>query len=151
MTSFAAPLVREGAIVSVEYGLARPTALKVRKTGRAIMSPVATMALVDSGAEVSVIANGCLDRFVREGMPLVEFVHLNAPGLSGLQLRPQYMVGLRIKHPSGNSKIDFVVPAVDLVEQDLGMVDYQVLIGRDILSRCIFTFDGPANTFSLTY
>jgi|GEM_PF-4087803 len=97
------------------------------------------------------IGLGLLTPYVREGMPLVAFVHLNALGLAGLNLRPQYLAGLRIEHPSGNPKLDYVIPALDLVEHDFGALSYQVLIGRDILARCKFLYDGPANTFSLTY
>jgi hypothetical protein len=107
--------------------------------------------LIDCGAEVSVIRQGLLTPYVREGMPLVAFVHVNAPALGGLNLRPQYLAGLRIEHPSGNPRLDFVIPAVEIVEHDLGAINYDVLIGRDILARCQFLYDGPANSFSLIY
>lgn len=85
------------------------------------------------------------------GMPLVAFVHVNAPGLGGLNLRPQYLAGLRIEHPSGDPRLNFMIPSIDLVESDFGALGCQVLIGRDILARCRFLYDSPANTFSLTY
>ena len=97
------------------------------------------------------IGRGLLTSYVREGMPLLAMVFVNAPGLGGLTMNGQYLAGLRIEHPSGNSKLDLVVPAIGMVEQDLGSLGYQILIGRDILARCQFLYDGPANTFSLTY
>jgi len=151
MSSFTRPLVADGPLVPVQFGFARPTERKFRMSGRAVLQSGTGSALIDSGADVSMIEQGLLTPYVREGMPLVAFVHVNAPGLGALNLRPQYLVGLRIEHPSGNQKNDLVIPAIDLVEHDFGGSGYQVLIGRDILARCRFLYDGPANTFTLTY
>jgi len=151
MSSFVRPLIVDGPIVPVQFGFAQATVRTIRRAKRAVLQPGTGLALIDSGADVSMINRGMLTPFVREGMPLTAFVHINAPGLGGLNLRPQYLAGLRIEHPAGDPKFDFVIPAIDLVEHDFGAVCYQVLIGRDVLALCKFLYDGPANTFSLTY
>ena len=97
------------------------------------------------------IDQGLLTPFVREGMELKAFVHVNAPGMGGLGLFPRFLCGMDILHPSGNRLQHFHLGAVELIERPLGSPDFRALIGRDILSRCVFTFDGPANTFSLGY
>ena len=92
-----------------------------------------------------------LTPFVRDGMELKAFVHVNAPGMGGLGLFPRFLCGVDILHPSGSQQQHFRLGAVELIERTLGSPDFQAIIGRDSLSRCVFTFDGPANTFSLSY
>lgn len=149
--TFTLPVSPAGPIVSVRVGFSRGRELAIRRSGRPVLAPIDLKALVDTGADVSMIEHGLLTPFVREGMDLKAFVNVNAPGLGGLALCPQFMAAVRICDPSGNPRQDFVRPAAELVERNLGTPDYQVLIGRDMLSRLVFQYDGPANEFTLTY
>ncbi|MBO0696765.1 MAG: hypothetical protein J2P46_00085 [Zavarzinella sp.] len=151
MSSFTSPIVADGPIVAVQFGFAQPTVRTLRTSGRAVLQPESASALMDTGADVSMIGRDLLTPYVREGMPLVGFVHVNAPGLGGLNLRPRYLASLRVEHPTGSARLDFVIPSLDLVEHDFGSLSYEVLIGRDVLARCQFLYDGPANAFTLTY
>jgi hypothetical protein len=38
-----------------------------------------------------------------------------------------------------------------VLEQPLGQLGYQLLIGRDVLAACLFIHDGPASRFTLAY
>jgi hypothetical protein len=151
VSSFSLPIQKDGAIVRIRVGFAQSTEITIRQAGRAVRPALDIAAMIDTGADVSMVDYGLLTPFVRENMPLVAFVNVNAPGLGGLSLRPQFLTGVRVCHPSGNVRDDLILPATELVEHTLGAPSYQVLIGRDILSLCVFTFDGPANTFTLTY
>ncbi|MCE9533653.1 MAG: hypothetical protein K8T89_21380, partial [Planctomycetes bacterium] len=75
----------------------------------------------------------------------------NIPALGGVNAAMEYSVGLRILHPSHDPKRDFVVGRQDIFEQSLGGLGYQALIGRDILSHCLFILDGPSNSFTLAH
>jgi hypothetical protein len=123
----------------------------IRQSARPILAPIELTALLDTGADVSVIEHGLLTPFVREGMKLEAVIAMNPPALGGFGYFPQFMVGFRILHPSGTGSLDFVEDAIEFVERPIGASAYQALIGRDILDRCVFTMDGPASTFSLTY
>jgi Retroviral aspartyl protease len=151
MTSFTLSCAADGPLVRVQVGFTSAYTQDLRRSSRPVLAPIELTALLDTGADVSVIEQGLLTPFVREGMKLEAIVAMNAPGLGGLGYYPQFMVGFRIVHPSGTRNLDFVEDATEFVERPLGVTAYQAFIGRDILSRCIFTFDGPANTFSLTY
>ena len=151
MRTFTSSIGVNGPIVRVEIGFPRPTELSLRRQGRPILAPLVLDALVDTGADTTIIDHGLLTPFVREAMSLHAIVYMNAPGVGGLCIRPQFVVGLRIPHPSGNYRFDLLLHETAVVEHTLGSPGYQVLIGRDILSRCVFTFDGPANSFTLTY
>ena len=151
MRSFSLPVMVNGPLIRIEVGFPRPTELALRRAGRPVLTPLSLDALVDTGADASMVDHELLTPFVREGLHLRAMVHVNAPGLGGLSLAPQFVVGFRILHPSGNDRSDLVFHETEVIEHLLGAPGYQALIGRDILSRCIFTFDGPANTFTLTY
>ena len=38
-----------------------------------------------------------------------------------------------------------------VVEVPLAVLGYQALVGRDVLGRCRFLYDGPSGRFKLTY
>jgi hypothetical protein len=151
MTSFSLPIGPPGPVVRIEVGFSRGRKLALQRARRPVLSPIPIDALLDTGADVSMIEQGLLTPFVREGMLLRGFVQVNAPGLGGLAISPQFLVGLQIVHPSGTRNSNLGLDAIELVERPLGATDYQALIGRDILARCQFLYDGPAGTFSLTY
>lgn len=151
MTTFDSRVAGDGPIVRVEVSFARATIAKLRAAGRPVLPPLELDALIDTGADASLIDHGLLTPFVREGMELNAVVPVNAPGLGGFSWYPQFVAGLRVKHPTGPRSLDLVLPAAELVERPFGTTTFQVLIGRDILARCRFVYDGPANTFSLTY
>jgi hypothetical protein len=151
MTAFSLPCPADGPLVSVRIGFTAALERDIRRAGRPVLSPLTLFALLDTGAEVSMIEQGLLTPFVREGMKLEAVVGINAPGLGGFTYCPQFMVRFQIVHPSASQRLDLTFAATELIERPLGAPAYQVLIGRDILSRCVFTLDGPAGEFTLTY
>jgi hypothetical protein len=151
VSSITLPVAVDGPIVQIRVGFARSTELAIRRAGRPVRPPMDLAGLVDTGADVSIIEHGLLTHFVRDQMPLLAFVHVNAPGLGGLAIRPQFLTGLRVCHPSRNPRHDLVVANTELVEHSFGSSGFQVLIGRDILSQIELHYDGPANQFTLTY
>jgi hypothetical protein len=38
---------------------------------------------------------------------------------------------------------------VTVIRKDLGNVPFDVIVGRDMLERCVLTYDGPNTTFIL--
>jgi len=151
MTTFESLLAEDGPIDRVEVSFARATIAKLRRAGRPVLPPLELDALIDTGADTSLIEHGLLTQFVREGMELSAVVPVNAPGLGGFSWHPQFVAGLRVKHPTGPRSLDLVLPATELVERPFGPTGFQVLIGRDILAQCRFVYDGLAGTFSITY
>lgn len=151
MTAFSLPIAPAGPIVRIEVGFSCGRRLALQRARRPVLNPISIDALIDTGADASMIEHGLLTPFVRDGMLLRGFVHVNAPGLGGLAVSPKFLVGLQIAHPSGNRQFNLVLDAIDLVERSLGATEYQALIGRDVLAHCQFLYDGPTNTFSLTY
>jgi hypothetical protein len=84
-------------------------------------------------------------------LPFSGSVTANLPGHGGLTVNALYDAGLTIVHPSGNPRDNLVVRDLTVLEVSLAALGYQVLIGRDVLARCRFLFNGPAGRFTLAY
>ena len=103
---------------------------------------------MDTGATITAI-----DRRVFAALGLASFDRTQVSTPTGVQTLETYDVRAII--PQVNLELDLAgVAAVDLsgsrvildgIEQDI-----IALIGRDILERCVFVYDGPAASFSLS-
>ena len=51
----------------------------------------------------------------------------------------------------GESTSDALVLNLPVIESDLASEGFCALIGRNVLSQCLFTYDGPRNHFSLAW
>jgi hypothetical protein len=138
----------EGALVAVEVGLSQTEVRRLRSAFRPIPAAVALHALLDTGAECS-----CVDpRAVATlALPFANVGLANIPALGGLAPITQYEACLTIVHPSGDSRLNLVVDGLFLAEVPLAALGYEVLIGRDVLARCRFMYDGPGGRFLLRY
>ena len=111
-------------------------------------APIVVDALIDSGSDLS-----CVDPAAIRPLDLVQsgLLPTNSPGLIGLALSSQYSVSFTILDPTSLGPKSLHLADWTITELDLSLLGPQALIGRDLLSRCIFNYDGPANTFTLTY
>jgi hypothetical protein len=141
----------EGPILDVFVGLAAHDVRALRHAGRPIPAPVSARALIDTGADVTCIDPGVLNHVIVAGTPPGRFVLTNIPAAGGLTVAPEFAVSLTVTHPSGDPKANLVLRALPVLQQDLNSVDFQVLIGRDVLTRCLFVYDGTGRQFTLCY
>src|SRR5438094_411584 len=58
---------------------------------------------------------------------------------------------LDVLHPSGSARDNLTERDFRILEIDLAYLGYQVLIGRDLLARCRFMYDGKARRFDLEF
>ncbi len=142
------PITSVGVLVTIQVGVGRSQRQQLLRAGQAIPQPVTLEALIDSGSDCS-----CVDPVAIAPLRLLlrgpQFT--NVPAIGGLTLAVEREAALRIVHPSGHPSRDFVEPWVPLVELPLGTRGYKALLGRDLLDRCRFRYDGPARTFALAY
>ena len=59
----------------------------------------------------------------------------------------QYDVSLSLLHPN----LSLTLNTVPVLESNLAAQGIQALIGRDILARCLFIYDGQFGNFSLAF
>ena len=99
---------------------------------------VRAKAVIDTGAERT-----CLDSSISEKLALQVYDTARIATLSGIA--EVNMVDVLIHIPELNRCFPVCVPSVDF-----GGKSYQVVIGRDILRKCKFEYDGINNLFKLS-
>jgi hypothetical protein len=149
---FTLPLTPGGPIVNAHIGVsdARRAALVTAQQPIPPLIPI--RALIDTGASCT-----CLDPSVvqRLGIPATGNVAVNTPSTGSTpHSANQYDVALIIP-PSGPGQPPLVFGTIPVVAAELlAAQSIHALIGRDILSRCIFHYNGAAaqgGFFTLAY
>jgi hypothetical protein len=140
-----------GPIVQVRIGLNAGTIQVLRSAGKAIPQAVDADALIDSGSDATCVDPSVLAPLRNVGLQHQTILLTHTPALGGRLFALEYDVGLRIVHPFANPKMDLVTASQLIIEQPLSALGYSVLIGRDVLAKCLFILDGPSNSFTLGY
>ncbi len=143
-----AALQSEGALVDVLVGWSAVDAQKLRAAFRPVPPAVPARALLDTGAEITCVDQALIQRL---GLAFGGFLQANLPAHGGTAFYQLHDVSLTVVHPSGNPRNDLSVRTLQILEISLAPLGYEILIGRDVLARCRFLFDGTANRFSLAY
>jgi len=115
--------------------------------GKQLPALVKIRGLVDTGASGACIDLGCL---VALDLSPTGRVAILTPSTGGQAHNcNQYDIQLLIPHPNGNY---LRIPSLPIIESNLKAPQgIDALIGRDVLSRCLFVYDGGANIFSLAF
>jgi predicted aspartyl protease len=112
-----------------------------------LQSPIPIYALVDTGASCT-----CVDPTVLDGLALTPTgsVSVNTPSTGTTPHESyQYDVALVIPAPNGTPLVFQTIPVV--AASLLAAQGFHALIGRDILSRCFFAYNGELGFFTLAY
>jgi hypothetical protein len=137
-----------GPLTDVRVTLNRDDARSRRTHGRPVPTPIEVVALIDTGAECSAVSPTVVSRL---GLPLVTARLTNAPGLGGLSITPIRDASFILLHPDRRRSLHLNVWDIEVVELDIAAAGCDAVIGRDILARCTFTYNGRTNSFSLSY
>jgi Aspartyl protease len=138
-----------GPILSGYIGVSQARASALIAAGQAVPNPVQIRGLVDTGA-----SGTCVDPSVLTtlGLTPTGSITVNTPSTgSQPHVADQYDVSLMIPgslptHPPlsiGNLPV--------LCSELLAQQGFHALIGRDILSICLLSYNGPAGFFTLAY
>jgi hypothetical protein len=101
--------------------------------------------LIDTGATRS-----CVDSKVIASLG-VKPIGVAVTGTAGGPVQ-QYRYPARFRFPGEGLEIEFSsVIGVNLAGQSIGGRDIIVLLGRDVLSRCILIYNGPGGFFTLAF
>jgi hypothetical protein len=139
----------DGPRVTVLIGLAEWDVLRRRRARQPIPQPIQVTALLDTGAECSCVDPAIIQRL---GVNQSGFGMVGAPAAGGTVGSIRYEVGFTVVHPSGDAKLNYVVPTLDVHElDDLSHFGIDALIGRDVLASCVVVYDGPAGSVTLAY
>ena len=135
-----AVLTQRGPVVQVTVGVGQQIATQVLQGGGTLPAPVSGLALIDTGASVT-----CVDQDAATllQLPAIDVVHIASASHAAAEQNVYpiqvEMVGLPI-----------TVNAPRAVGAPLAVQGLLVLIGRDVLQHCVFVYNGPAGSISLS-
>jgi hypothetical protein len=143
---FRGALVVQGPILPVQIEVPAPLAQQLQLEGKPVPSPVAGIALVDTGAGVSGI-----DASVIAQLGVQPVGQVMVSGVTGAKMRSKFPA--KFTFP-GTGLPDFNFG--ELVEAEIAnqairgtKIPLIALIGRDILHHCVVVYNGPAGTFTI--
>jgi hypothetical protein len=133
-----------GPLMQVQVEVPQALAAYLSKQGQPIPAPQSGWALIDTGA-----TRTCVDRDVLTKLG-VQPTGTVKTGTAAGQVE-QLLFPAKLSFPvAGNFQIEFgSVIAVDLRGQTIAGTNVVVLVGRDVLSRCLLVYNGPAGIFTL--
>jgi len=135
-----------GPLLNLLVGVSEPRRLAMSLANQTPPPPVRICGLIDTGA-----SGTCIDPSSITSLGLVPTgqttVHTPTTG-SNPVICNQFDVQLFFFHPNGNH---LRIPALPIICSDLQQQGIQALIGRDVLSQCLFVYDGASRIFSLAF
>lgn len=138
-------LEKNGPIINVEIAIPLSLAKHLRGEKVAVPAPIKGLALIDSGASTSCVDSQVIGRLGVK--PIGVGIALTAGGACEQNLYPA-----RFDFPEGKISFEFSsVMGVDLKEQTIMGRRLVALVGRDVLSGCVFVYNGlqASYTFAL--
>lgn len=138
-------LSSRGPMIDVGVMLTSHRVEALKKAGKPFAPPMTIAGLVDTGASCSAV-----DRNLAAGLGLgakgVVSVHTPTTGSRYIDLL-QYDVCMVL----GEGQADALVLTLPVIESDFASEGFLALIGRDVLKSCKFTYDGPADAFTIAW
>jgi predicted aspartyl protease len=134
-----------GPLLDLMIGVSAPRMIALSQANVPLPAPIPIRALIDTGANGS-----CVDRDILKqlGVSPTGTVSIHTPSTgSALHMCNQFDVSFMVTAQNFQRRFD----AIAVIEADLATQGIQALIGRDVLSMCLFVYDGTAGTFSLAF
>jgi hypothetical protein len=134
------------AIVDLFLYPAQPRRAALHVAGQAPPPAQLVAGMLDTGATQTVI-----DPQVRRALNLVPFRirRVSVPGAPTPIQAPCYKLDLAIIDPAG--PFCLLCPMLSVLETPLIHTGIQVLVGCDVLAKCMFNHNGLGGTFDLAY
>jgi hypothetical protein len=117
----------------------------LKKAGERYATPISILGILDTGASVSALDAQIIARMSLLDRGYAE-IHTPSTGL-GIEYRGVYDASLVL----GENEPSPLTSTVEVIRCEFASRGFYALIGRDILCRCILTYDGPANTYHLSW
>src|SRR5262249_8126117 len=141
------PIGPDGPIIVVRIWIGAEYAKTLTAGGRTIPPPFSVPGLVDTGAQVTAIRNSILDWM---GIPSARFLEASSSVLGG-EARSVPIYPLRMTFGPLGAPDAPKWRAIHAVGVHVVSPGASVLIGRDLLTSCRFTYDGRKNRFMMSY
>ena len=132
-------LTTDGPCIVVRISVPDALAQKLQSEGKPIPTPVEGLALIDTGATSS-----CVNYEVLKLLGLEPVGRIPVSGAAGIALHTTYPARLDFPTLSLSSTFNQIIGV------RLSRPNISVLLGRDLLDRVIFTYDGPKRKLTIS-
>lgn len=138
-------LISTGPLLNVEVSIPNELANLFTKEKKVIPAPKAGLALIDTGATRTGVDKSVITQLGVQPVGITET--LTAGGKVKQNLFPAHL-----RFPGEKIDIDFSsVLGVDLTGHQINKRPIIALLGRDVLSKFLFIYNGPGGFFSISY
>lgn len=138
-------LMMVGPILNVEISIPTALANLYSKTGISIPQPISGLAILDTGAYRTSVDNKTITSLGVQPVGL-------EPTLTPSGRKNQNTYPAHVKFPGTTIDLDFnEALGADLEEQKVNNQPIIALVGRDILSQCVFIYNGAMGTYTLAH
>lgn len=145
MPSLTSTIDRWGAMADVRVMLSNQRVEALKLAGLPYASPQTALGLIDTGASCSAI-----DAELAHSLKLeprgVTHVHTPSTG-TAYEIRKIYDVSFVLGHDQPGA----LHVTLSVIEAEFASQGFFVLIGRDVLSQCVFTYHGPTGRYTLDW
>jgi hypothetical protein len=135
---------QDGALIWIAIGLSRPQAEARSAAGLSEIHPAVVSALIDTGASMTLIDDVLARRLELNRTGEIE---VRSTAAADPAILNTYAVLLQFAQPTKAS----VSEALQVAGGRPPIEGVGALLGRDVLSRCVFIYNGPASQFTLSY
>ncbi len=138
-------------IVPVSIGVSAPRRAYLERLMDPVPADIVVMALVDTGATLSVIDQTIVSRLclVDSGFCTVRGFNIALHDTEEANQYPNYDVSFSIMSDAIPRQEVVVAEALQVISSNLLNVDFQILIGLDILRRCTLFMDLSSDHFDI--
>ena len=147
MPYFSRKIEANGLTMNVQIGVSAARQASLTPTSPAIPKPLVVTGIADTGASIT-----CIDPAIIQALGLIAIgkTAMTTPSTGANPVMCDlYDVSLAIY--STTPEPPCRIPTLAVVESDLDHQGFQVLIGRDVLSKCMLIYDGRTGTYTLAF
>lgn len=131
----------------MQLGVSTARRVVLEKQGSKIPQPVTVQGIIDTGA-----TNTCIDPSVVKSLGLAPIgkADITTPSTGkNPAIFDQYDVSITIFSTTEESP--YWIANLPVIESELDHQGFQILIGRDVLSQCLLTYDGKLGQYTLAF
>ena len=147
MAHFTLRIEDDGPLLNVQLSVSATHAAALTQAQKPIPETFPAKGLVDTGASCTSVDPGVVAAL---GLSPVGEMRMVTPSTGAESVAVyQYDVGVAIFSSLDDAPL--VIPALPVAEFPLLNQGFHVLIGRDILSRCVLVYNGSAGLYTLAF
>lgn len=136
---------QHGPVLDILIGVSESRADALKRAAQLVPNRISIRALIDTGASCT-----CIDPTILSQLNLTATgaIPVHTPSTGGTPvLQNQFDVSLSLVHPYRS----LTIPNIAVIESNLIIQGIDALIGRDVLKRCLFVYDGQEKHFTLAF